>query len=103
MATTKTKGTNSKIKELKGVEDAKPVSISEEQLVRVQEIVNNLNRAQIEIGSMEVKKHALTHQVNSMQEGLGKLQEELNKEYGTVDINIQDGTINYQVDVEADS
>ena len=103
MATTKTKGTNSKIKELKGVEDIRPEKITDEQLVKVQEIVNNLNRAQIEIGSMEVKKHALTHQVNLIQEELGKLQEELKKEYGTVDISIQDGTINYEKDDKVNS
>ena len=41
MATTKTKGTNSKIKELKG---AKPEKITDEQLKKVQNTVNNLNR-----------------------------------------------------------
>jgi len=30
------------------------------------------------------------------------LQTEFDKEYGTFDINIQDGTINYKEDVEAD-
>ena len=38
------------------------------------------------------------HQINGIQEELGKLQTELEKEYGTVDINIQDGTINYDVE-----
>tara|TARA_R110000823_G_scaffold237513_1_gene362987 strand:- start:71 stop:379 length:309 start_codon:yes stop_codon:yes gene_type:complete len=102
MATTKTKGTNSKIKELKGVEDVRPEKINEEELKAIQEIVNNINRAQIEIGSLEVKKHALVHHVNGIQEDLGKLQKELEDNYGTVDINIQDGIIKY-ADVKADS
>jgi FtsZ-binding cell division protein ZapB len=101
MATTKTKGTNSKIKELKGVEDARPVSISEEQLKKVQELVNSINRAQMEIGSNEVKKHGLMHQVSGVQEKLNEVQAELKEQYGTVDININDGMINY--DVKADS
>jgi FtsZ-binding cell division protein ZapB len=101
MATTKTKGTNSKIKELKGVEDARPVSISEEQLKKVQELVNSINRAQMEIGSNEVKKHGLMHQVSGIQEKLNEVQAELKEQYGTVDININDGMINY--DVKADS
>ena len=92
MATTKTKGTNSKIKELKGI---KPEKITDEQLAKVQESVNNLNRSQLEIGAMEVKKHELMHQVAGLRDELTVLQTEFEKEYGTFDINIQDGTINY--------
>jgi len=92
MATTKTKGTNSKIKELKS---AKPEKVSDEQLKRIQETVGIINRAHSEIGTIETKKHALMHQVSASQEVLHSLQTELEKEYGTVDININDGTINY--------
>ena len=92
MATTKTKGTNSKIKELTGI---KPEKITDEQLKKVQETVNNLNRSQLEIGSMEVKKHELMHQVAGLRDELTALQGELEKDYGTFDINIQDGIINY--------
>jgi RecB family endonuclease NucS len=94
-----TKGTNAKIKELKGV---KPEKITAEQLDKIQETINTMNRAQIEIGSMELKKHEMLHQLSNIKDGLATLQQELQKEYGTVDINIQDGTINYG-DVEADS
>jgi len=92
MATTKVKGTSSKIKELKGI---KPEKITDEQLAKVQESVNNLNRSQLEIGSMEVKKHELMHQIAGLRDALTVLQSEFEKEYGTFDINIQDGTINY--------
>ena len=44
MATTKTKGTNSKIKELKGI---KPEKVTDEQLQKNQETVTNLNRSQL--------------------------------------------------------
>ena len=53
MATTKVKGTSRKIKELKGI---KPEKITDEQLSKVQDTVNNINRAQLEIGSVELKK-----------------------------------------------
>ena len=44
------------------------------------------------------------HQVSASQEVLHSLQTELEKEYGTVDININDGTINYtKENGEADS
>ena len=92
MATTKTKGTNSKIKELKGV---KPEKITDEQLTKVQDTVNNINRAQLEIGSMELKKHEVMHNIASLRDELTLLQTEFEKDYGTFDINIQDGMINY--------
>ena len=92
MATSKTKGTNAKIKELKGV---KPEKISDEQLRKVQDTVNNLNRSQLEIGSMEIKKHEMMHQIAGLRDELTLLQGEFEKDYGTYDINIQDGTINY--------
>ena len=92
MANSKTKGTNTKIKELKGV---KPEKVTDEQLKKIQDTVNIINRSQMEIGSIESKKHALLHQVSASQEALHGLQNELEKEYGTVDININNGTINY--------
>ena len=92
MATTKTKGTNSKIKELKGI---KPENITDEQLQKVQDTVNNINRAQLEIGSMELKKHEIMHNISSLRDDLTVLQTEFVKDYGTFDINIQDGMINY--------
>jgi len=92
-----TKGTNAKIKELKGI---KPEKITDEQLKKVQDTVNNINRAQLEIGSMELKKHELMHHIVSVRDQLTELQTEFDKEYGTFDINIQDGTINYKEDGE---
>ena len=86
------KGTNAKIKELKGV---KPEKITDEQLKKVQDTVNSLNRSQLEIGSIEIKKHEMMHQIAGLRDELTVLQTEFEKEYGTFDINIQDGTINY--------
>jgi len=100
MATTKVKGTSKKIKELKGI---KPEKVTDEQLKRIQETVSVINRAHSEIGTLETKKHALMHQVSASQEVLHTLQTELEKEYGTVDININDGTINYKEDGQANS
>ena len=100
MATTKVKGTSKKIKELKGV---KPEKITDEQLKKVQNTVNSINRAQLEIGSMEVKKHELMHNIAGARDNLTVLQSEFEKEYGTFDINIQDGTINYPEDGKANS
>jgi len=86
------KGTNAKIKELKGI---KPEKITDEQLKKVQDSVNNINRAQLEIGSIELKKHEMMHNVAGLRDELTLLQTEFEKDYGTFDINIQDGVINY--------
>ena len=94
------KGTNAKIKELKGI---KPEKITDEQLKKVQDTVNNINRAQLEIGSVELKKHEMMHQIAGLRDELTLLQGEFEKDYGTFDINIQDGTINYEDDVKANS
>tara|TARA_R100001594_G_scaffold116854_1_gene151951 strand:+ start:215 stop:523 length:309 start_codon:yes stop_codon:yes gene_type:complete len=99
MATTKVKGTSAKIKELTGT---KPEKITNEQLEQVQSTVNGINRSQLEIGSMELKKHELMHGISALRDKLTQLQDEFDKEYGTYDINIQDGTINYPENGEVD-
>ena len=86
------KNTVKKIKELKG---EKPTKINNEQLSKMQEIINNLNRGQMEIGSLETRKYGLLNHVASFQNDLASLQEELSKEYGTVNINIHTGEINH--------
>ena len=94
------KNTTKKIKELKS---DKPEKITNEELNQVQSVINDINRAQLEIGSFESKKHNLLHHVAQLQEKLGGLQTEFEKTYGTADINIQDGTINHpKEDVKTD-
>ena len=77
--------------------DLKPKAekITDEQLKRVQETIGELNRSQMEIGQIESKKHELLHGVAGLRDGLSKLQTEFQEEYGTFDINIEDGTIKY--------
>tara|TARA_R110002073_G_scaffold126234_1_gene271011 strand:- start:4 stop:294 length:291 start_codon:yes stop_codon:yes gene_type:complete len=94
-----------KTKKMEKVVDLKPKAekITDEQLKKVQDTVNGINRAQLEIGSLEIKKHEMMHGVAGLRDELTLLQGEFDKEYGTFDINIQDGTINYGDDVKADS
>ena len=84
--------------------DLKPKAekITPEQLAEVQGLVSNINRAQMEIGSLETRKHQMLHSISTIQESLVELQAKFEKEYGTIDINIQDGTINYPQNGEAD-
>ena len=83
------------------VVDLKPTSITEKQLEDLQTLVNNLNRAQMEIGNIETRKHAILHQVTVLQQQMQQMQKGLEDEYGKVDINIQDGTMKY-TDEQAD-
>jgi len=94
-----TKGTNAKIKELKGI---KPEKISEEQLLEVKGVIDNINRTQMEVGVVESKKHGLLHYVSVLQEKIGEIQRKFEEEYGTFDVNVIDGTINYPSNGEAD-
>ena len=86
------KGTNAKIKELKGI---KPEKITDEQLEKVQKLINGINRGQLEVGAMELQKHENMHGITILRGDLEKIQGELEKEYGTIDIDIKNGTINY--------
>jgi len=79
------KGTSAKIKELRGI---KPEKITDEQLKKVQDTVNNINRSQLEIGSIELKKHEMMHNIAGLRDELTLLQAEFEKDYGTFDINI---------------
>jgi len=77
--------------------DLKPKveKITDEQLKEVQDVINEINRLQMEVGMMEGKKHAMLHHISVSQESIGKIRETFEKEYGTADIDIQTGTINY--------
>jgi hypothetical protein len=65
------------------VVDLKPKAekITKEQLEKVQAVINDINKSQIEIGQIETRKHAIMHHVSALQEAIGKIKEEFEKEY----------------------
>ena len=67
--------------------------ITEEQLKSIQNLVGQINNSQIQIGQLETQKHTLLHQIAEIQKMLKDNQDKLEKEYGKVNVNIQDGTI----------
>tara|TARA_R100001594_G_scaffold40358_1_gene72215 strand:- start:848 stop:1147 length:300 start_codon:yes stop_codon:yes gene_type:complete len=75
--------------------DLKPEKITDEQLKKVQDTVSSLNQCNFEIGSLEAQKHELLHKTSEHRIVLAKLQAEFVEKYGTFDVNINDGTINY--------
>tara|TARA_R100001082_G_scaffold40595_1_gene21529 strand:- start:116 stop:430 length:315 start_codon:yes stop_codon:yes gene_type:complete len=93
MAKTKNENsTTAKIEELTG---EKPKKVTEVQHKQIQSIVNRINNMQMNIGQIEARKHQILHMMSSVNDELTVMQKQLNDEYGTDDINIMDGTINY--------
>ena len=79
------------------VVDLKPKAdkVSDEQLSKLQNVVSNINKLQFDIGTIETQKHNLLHAFFIANDKIKELQDDFMKEYGTININIQDGTINY--------
>ena len=44
---------------------------------------------------IECRKHQILHYIAGTNDELAVIQNELEKDYGTYDINVEDGTINY--------
>ena len=86
-----------KTKKKEKVIDLKPKAerITDKQLEKVQTTVNNINRSQLEIGSIELRKHEMMHNIAGLRDELTLLQKEFEKDYGTFDVDIQTGIINY--------
>ena len=78
--------------------DLKPEKITSEELEHLQKTINNINRSQLEIGSMELRKHEVTHHIAGLRDELSLMQKTFIESYGTFDVNINDGTINYPPD-----
>jgi hypothetical protein len=81
---------------------SKPEKITDKQLEKVQDTVNRINKSQLQIGNIELQKHEILHGIAGMRDELTLLQNEFEKEYGTFDIDIQTGEINYPENGKAD-
>lgn len=66
--------------------------ISQEHLEELQKSVSDINQVALQIGNLELQKHALLHQGVELQSDLQKFQTKLEDKYGKVSINIQDGS-----------
>ena len=77
------------------VVDLKPEKVTEEQLKKIQLLVDRINQTQMSVGQLETRKHQALHYLAGTNDELQVVQNELTDQYGTFDVNIQDGTINY--------
>ena len=85
------------------MKDLRAAAIKEEQLKELQNIVTAINKLQFDIVQMEVQKHSALHALFQGNDKLNEMQDMFKEQYGTNDINIQDGTINYKDDESSDS
>jgi len=67
--------------------------IKDEQLTKLQELVNQINQAQMELGQVEARKFDIIGIMPTLRKELSEFQKELELEYGNVSININDGSI----------
>lgn len=74
------------------------LKIKDEELVRLQALVNQISQAQMELGQVESRKFDLIAAIPAFRKDLETFQKELEEEYGKVTININDGTIREQED-----
>tara|TARA_R110002020_G_scaffold41605_4_gene122590 strand:- start:1843 stop:2145 length:303 start_codon:yes stop_codon:yes gene_type:complete len=73
----------------------KPKKIESQELLKLQSLIKNINKAQTQIGMIEVQKHSVLHDIMELRGYLAGVQKEFQNKYGSYDVDIEDGTINY--------
>ena len=68
------------------------MKIKEEQLKKIQEQQAAVTKILNEVGYLEANKHGLLHELAGVNQDIEDFKGELEKEYGAVNINLEDGT-----------
>ena len=66
--------------------------IKDDQLKQIKDQQTQLNNILHEIGILEAQKHGLLHDIAGVNKEVENTKVELEKEYGAVNINLEDGT-----------
>tara|TARA_R100001510_G_C7525766_1_gene119348 strand:+ start:228 stop:464 length:237 start_codon:yes stop_codon:yes gene_type:complete len=66
--------------------------ITEEQLNKIKDQQSKLNEIINEIGILETTKHSHLHHIAEINKDIEEFKNELEKEYGAININLEDGT-----------
>ena len=69
--------------------------VSKEHLDELQNVVNEVNRVHMQIGQIEGQKQGFINKLKEIQDKIASLQRLLKEQYGSDDVNIVDGTINW--------
>ena len=70
----------------------KELKITDEQLEKIRAQVNVRGQLISDIGAVEAQKHDLLHALNNVMQKTKETADELEKEYGKININLEDGT-----------
>ena len=70
----------------------KELKITDEQLQKVQAQVKVRGQLVNDIGAVEAQKHELLHALNNVMQKTKETADELEKEYGKINVNLEDGT-----------
>ena len=73
----------------------RPEKVKKDHLDQLQKLVQSVNSIQYNVGKLEAQKHTLLHNLSITNDRIGVFQDLLKKEYGTFDVQIEEGTINY--------
>ena len=76
------------------------MKIKEEQLTTIREQQLKLNELLNQIGVLEANKHGLLHELAGVNKDIEDYKSVLEKEYGAININLEDGTY---TDIEEES
>ena len=68
------------------------MKIKKEELKKVQEQQTKLNNILSQIGIIETNKHGLLHEVAGLNKEIEDYKKVLEKQYGAININLEDGT-----------
>jgi len=66
--------------------------ITEEELTNIYNVQNALNQALSQIGILETEKHAVLHHVAGLNQDQEKFKKELEDKYGSINIDLKDGS-----------
>ena len=68
------------------------MKIKEDQLKKIQEQQAAVTKILNEVGYLEANKHGLLHELARVNQDIEDFKGELEKEYGAININLEDGT-----------
>ena len=80
---------------------SKPEKVTNDELNKIQNLIDTANRAQMQVGAMEIQKNDLLNRISAIQNQIALFRNEIQKSYGTDDIDVQTGEIKYNKNEQA--
>jgi len=68
------------------------MKIKKEQLKKIQDQQQTINKIVNQVGTLETNKHGLLHELAGVNQDIEEFKKVLEDEYGAININLEDGT-----------